>query len=403
LDPDVTAIRPPLLILIVVAATGPTALNILVPSLPAVGVSLGVDYGLAQLALTLYLVAVAVAQLFVGSLSDWLGRRPVLLSGLALLVLGSVVCALADDIVTLLIGRVVQAIGGCTGIVLSRAIARDVSDQVGATRMVAQITMAMVVAPMVAPAAGGYLELWFDWRAGFVVVAIVSLLALGGSWQLLLETHFQRRPVPGLASMVRDYGCLLRSRCFCGYAFNAAFSSSMFFSFLAGAPYIMVEILGRPSSDYGLYFVFVALGYMCGNFVAAKLSASVRPNDMVMFGSLLAVAAVGLLFGLVSMDALSPIALFGPMVLVTFSNGLNLPNAMVGAVSVDPAIAGTASGLAGFLQMGLGALATVAVGELQGATALPMVWVMLVCAAFALGAAALARSRRFPSLDRASV
>jgi len=399
----VTPTRPPLLILIVVAATGPTALNILVPSLPAVGVSLGVAYGLAQLALTLYLVAVAVAQLFVGSLSDWLGRRPVLLSGLALLLLGSVVCAFAGDIVTLLAGRVLQAIGGCTGIVLSRAIARDVSDQAGATRMVAQITMAMVVAPMLAPAAGGYLELWFDWRTGFVVVAVVSLLALGGSWQFLHETHFSRRPVPRLTSMVRDYARLLKSRCFCGYAFNAAFSSSMFFSFLAGAPYIMVELLGRPSSDYGLYFILVALGYMSGNFVAAKLSASIRPNDMLMFGSLLAIAGGGLLFGLVALDALSPIALFGPMVLITFSNGLNLPNAMVGAVSVDPAMAGTASGLAGFLQMGLGALATVIVGELQGASALPMVWVMLICALVALGAAALARSRRLLSPDRASV
>jgi DHA1 family bicyclomycin/chloramphenicol resistance-like MFS transporter len=390
--------RPPLLILIVVAATGPTALNILVPSLPAISASLRVSYGTVQLALTLYLVAIAVAQLFVGSLSDRLGRRPVLLGGLVLLVLGSMICAFAADIVTLLAGRVVQAVGGCTGIVLSRAIARDISDHSGATRMVAHITMAMVVVPMVAPAAGGYLEEWFDWRAGFYLVAVIGLLALAGSWQLLHETHFKRRAMPGITGLARDYAQLLRSRCFCGFAFNAAFSSAMFFAFLAGAPYIMVQILDRPPSEYGLYFMLVALGYMCGNFVAARLSARVRANTVVLVGSLLGIVGTGLLGVLAAMDVLAPWALFGPMVVITFSNGLNLPNAMMGAVSVDPAMAGTASGLAGFVQMSTGALATIVVGELQGQTAVPMILVMASCAVAALGAAilALVNPRRDP-------
>ena len=147
-----TAPRPPLLLLIAVAAIGPLALNIFIPSMPGMTRILGVGYGTVQLTLTLYLIGVAVAQLFIGALSDRYGRRPVLLAGMVLFVAGSGLCAVAGSIELLIIGRVIQAVGGSTGLVLSRAIARDVSDHAGATRMVAYITMAMVVAPMLGPA-----------------------------------------------------------------------------------------------------------------------------------------------------------------------------------------------------------------------------------------------------------
>ena len=388
--PPTPRLPPPLFILIALAAIGPMALNIFVPSMPGIRAVFGVDYGTVQLTLTLYLVGVAVAQIFIGSLSDRFGRRPVLLSGVTLFIGGSIVCASATSITMLIMGRVIQAVGGCAGMVLSRAIARDIHDHSGATRMVAYIAMSMVVVPMIAPALGGYLQEWFDWRASFWFVTGAGVLALAGAWPLLSETHFNLRPMPDIAGILDDYRNLLRSPCFCGFAFNAAFSSAMFFSFLAGAPYIMVEVFELPPSDYGLWFVMVAAGYMAGNFVTARLSPSVGGDTMIRIGSLLGVVAVALMFLLALAGLTTPAAIFVPMVVVTFCNGLNLPNAMVGAVSVKPAMAGTASGLAGFLQMGVGALATIVVGNLQDDTQLPMIGVMLFSALAALASFTLA-------------
>lgn len=391
--------QPPLLVLIAAAATGPLALNIFVPSMPGIQHVFGVSYGVVQLALSLYLFAVAVAQLFIGSLSDRFGRRPVMVLGAALFLLGSVVCALAGNIVTLIVGRVVQAVGGCTGLVLGRAIARDIHDHEGATRMVAYITMAMVVAPMLGPAIGGYLDEWFGWRASFLLMGVLGVLVLGAAWRWAYETNFQRRPMPGLGAMLRGFGELLRSPCFVGYASNAAFTSGIFFTFLGGAPYVMVEILDRPPSEYGLYFVLISAGYMLGNFTAAKLSRRVGSTRMLAIAAILAMAAVSLmaLLGIVGMR--SPLALFGPMALATYSNGLGLPNALVGAISVEPRQAGAASGLAGFLQMGLGALCTVVVGPLVASSQLPMVAMMLACSVLAIASLmlALAGGRRGPA------
>ena len=243
---------------------------------------------------------------------------------------------------------------------------------------------------MGAPAVGGYLQQWFDWRASFVLVSVAGMLALGGAWRLLHETHFDLRPMPGIGGMLRDYARLLRLPCFCGYAFSAAFSSAVFFAFLAGAPYLMVEVLDRPPSEYGLYFIMVAAGYMLGNFAAARLSRRVGSDAVIFAGSALAIAGSGLLLVLALAGVATPLALFAPMILITFSNGLNLPNALVGAMSVDLRMAGTASGLAGFLQMAAGAVATIVVGNLQDDSALPMILVMAVCAVAGLGAFALA-------------
>ena len=384
--------RPPLLLLIALAGIGPLALNIFIPSMPGMTRVFGVSYGTVQLTLTLYLIGVAVAQLFIGALSDKHGRRPVLLVGMVLFVLGSGICAAAGTIEVLIAGRIVQAVGGSTGLVLSRAIARDINDHVGATRMVAYITMAMVVAPMLGPAIGGYLEDAFGWWSGFVLVAMLGVVVLLAAVRWLVETHHERRPMPGFAGMLADYATLMRSPCFVGYALNATFSTGVFFSFLAGAPYIMVELLGRSPSEYGLYFMLVSGGYMLGNFTAARLSMRIGTDRMVIYGSALALLGTTLLWLFASGSQPTPLAFFGPTALIGFANGLSLPNSMVGAVSVDPKLAGTASGLAGFIQMAIGALGTLVVGHLQDETQFPMLTVMTTSAVLAVLAFLLALS-----------
>jgi MFS transporter, DHA1 family, multidrug resistance protein len=384
--------RPSLGILIAVTALGPMALNILIPSMPGLTAVFGVDYGTIQLTLTLYLLGLAVAQLFMGPLSDRLGRRPVLLGGIALFLVGSLAAALAQTIEMLIAARVVQAIGGCAGLVLGRAIVRDTHSREQSASMIGYITMAMVVAPMLAPLIGGYLDHWFGWRSTFFTVLAVGALVLGLAWFMLHETHHDRRIGVPPTEMLHGFGVLLRSPAFAGYAVNVSFTTAVFFAFLAGAPYIMIELMDRPSSEYGLYFMMNAVSYMAGNFASGRLATRIGPDRMILTGSVLALAGVALLITLVVGTEMTPLLLFAPVMFVGIANGLSLPSAIASAISLRPDLAGTASGLVGFLQMMVGALATLLVGELQDDTAFPMAAVMSSAALIAFIGYGLARS-----------
>ncbi|WP_420347164.1 multidrug effflux MFS transporter [Pelagibius sp.] len=375
--------RPSLGILIAVTALGPLALNIFIPSMPGMQAVFNTDYGTIQLTLTLYLFGVAVSQLFLGPLSDRFGRRPVLLWGILLFLLGTLLCALAESIAMLIVGRVIQAVGGCAGLVLGRAIVRDTHDRSESASMIGYITMAMVVAPMVAPLLGGFTDDLFGWRASFFLVLLVGAVVLALAWFLLIETHFDRDAVAGPASMIRGFGTLLRDTAFTGYAINVSFTTAVFFAFLAGAPYMMIEVMGRPPSEYGLYFMLNAASYMTGNFLAGRLSTKVGPERMTLAGSALALMGVALLTGLALSGEMTPLMLFGPVMFIGLANGLSLPNATASAISVRPDLAGTASGLLGFLQMMVGGVATLVVGHLQSDTATPMVAVMTAAAVIA--------------------
>ena len=278
------AVAPPIWILIAATATGPLALNIFVPSMPGLVSTFNTDYATVQLALTLYLISIAFAQLVYGPASDRFGRRPALLVGLAIYAGASALCAFAWSIESLIAGRMLQAIGGCAGMVLGRAIVRDVYERDRAAGVIAIITMAMAVAPAIAPALGGYLDSVFGWRASFAVPALMGIIVLAGASAGLNETN--RTPVPSIdvMAMLRNYGSLLRSRAFIGYAGNTACSVGAFFSFLAGAPYVMIEILNRGPEEYGFYFVLISVGYIAGNFAASRLSARLGVDRMIPFG-----------------------------------------------------------------------------------------------------------------------
>jgi MFS transporter, DHA1 family, multidrug resistance protein len=390
-SPDLSR-RPSLAILIAVTALGPMALNIFIPAMPGMVAVFGTDYGTIQLTLTLYLLGVAVAQLFMGPLSDRFGRRPVLLVGILLFLLGSLGAALAISVEQLIVARIVQAVGGCAGLVLGRAIVRDTHSREDSASMIGYITMVMVVAPMLAPLIGGHIDTLFGWRATFFTVLAVGLVVLAFAWPLLHETNHQRQASTGPLEMLRGFSLLLRDTAFTGYAINISFTTAVFFAFLAGANYIMIEILDRPSSDYGNYFVMNAVSYMVGNFLSGRLSRRIGPDRMILTGCLLALAGVALLTALALGSEMVPLSLFGPVMLVGLGNGLSLPNATAAAISLRPELAGTASGLTGFLQMAVGALATLVVGHLQDDTVFPMVGVMSAAAIIAFLGYILARS-----------
>ena len=376
--------RPPLFIIIAVVACGPLAIHILVPSLPGLQSIFDTNYATVQLTLTLYFFAFAGAQLIYGPLSDRFGRRPVLLAGMALYVGGGVICLSASTIEVLIGGRIVQGIGGCAGFVLARAIVRDLYEREKAASMLAYVTMAMVVVPMMAPGIGGYLDLWFGWWASFFLVVTYGIVVTVAAILVLHETNMTRQPLRGITDLTRSYGQLLRLRVFRGYAFQVGFSTGAFFTFVGGASYVMVEVMGRPASEYGLYFMIVAGMYMIGNFGAGRLSVGVGIDRMIVIGTSLSLLATAVLFILSLSVGLTPLSLFGLTGFMVMGSGLSQANGLAGAVSVDPTRAGAASGISGFLQMMIGALGTQAVGMLLNDTAVPLTAAMLLMLSLSL-------------------
>jgi DHA1 family bicyclomycin/chloramphenicol resistance-like MFS transporter len=367
-------------------AAGALALNIFVPSIPGMQRVFDADYATVQLTLTASFASYAVMQLVYGPLSDRFGRRPVVLASLVVFLVGNVLCLVADSIATLIAGRVVQAVGGCAGFVVTRAILRDLYDRQQMGSMLGYLTMAMVAVPMVAPAIGGYLDLWYGWRAGFLLVAAFTFGVLIACLFVLHETNTRLQPLEGVGDMARAFGSLLRHRAFCGYAFQVGCTTGTFFAFVGGAPYVMVEVMGRPISEYGLYFMFIAVMYMAGNYISGRVSARVGIDRMIRRGTSLALAGVIVMFAITVFGALTPVTMFGAMAVISVGNGFSTPNGLAGAVSVDPSRAGTASGVAGFLQMTVGTVATYVLGLLLAGTAMPLAAVMLATTGLAFAA-----------------
>lgn len=384
------------------SALGPMALNIFLPSMPGLARELGVDNAQVQLTLTLFLVTLGVAQLTYGPLSDRYGRRPMLLVGLWLYLAGSLVCTFAPGLDLLLVGRVLQAAGGCAGLVLGRAIIRDLYDRDRSAAMIGYVTMAMTLAPMFSPALGGYLDAISGWRTSFAFCSAAGLALLIWVTLTLPETLVRSAAgdpaAAGIRSLLGSYWMLLRSPAFCGYAFQTAFTSAVFFAFVSGAPFIVVTLLGQPPSTYGLWFIIVSVGYFTGNFLTGRFSVRFGVDRMIAAGATIGLCGIAALAVTGWLGFLTLPAIFLPMVVVAVANGLTLPSGIAGAISVEPRAAGAAAGLAGSLQMLVSAGASLLVGWGQDhdASQYPMIWTMLACgllsvASFVIGARLRAR------------
>jgi len=367
-----------LALLIAMTATGPFTLTILMPALPGLVERLSADPNTVQLTVTLYLLSLATAQLVLGPLSDRFGRRPVVLAGLALNMLASFAAFAATSIEALIVARIVQAIGAAAGIVMGRTIIRDLYERDRAAAMIGLVTSAMVIAPMVSPLIGGILDTAFGWEAIFLLIALLAGTVLFWAIPVLPET----RPASGPAAPVKlwqEWRALFASAKFHGYVLAGALGSMPFFTFLGGGPYAVVNIMGRTSAEYGLWFALTSLGYMSGNFTAARLSQRLGVDAMINAGVVAELVGVGLTLTLIAaVPEAGPVTIFLPQLVISYGNGLLLPNAIAGAVSVRPHAAGAAAGLTGFVQMALGAASTqgVALVLTGAATAMPMGWMM---------------------------
>ncbi len=391
------AIAPPLIVLVAITSLGPLALNMLVPAMPAMQRAFGVDYGVVQLTLTLYLFTTAVAPLIAGPMSDRFGRRPILLVGCAIYIFGSILCGIAPDIWTLIAGRIGQAIGGSIALSITRAIVVDVYRGDKAASVMGYVIAIMVVVPMIGTPVGGVMVEHVHWRAALALLFFYGLITGALVLFALNETNKNPRPLPSALSLLGDYKTLLvDNSAFRVYALISACVLSIFFSFVAGSPYVVERLFGMSPTEYGLFFVVAAVTHVFGNLASGRFSEKLGGDTMIWIGLILSLIGT---FSMVALDAagvLGPVGLFGAMALVSFANGLSNPNASASAVASAREMAGTASGLSSTVQLGVASVATVIVGLTQGgaATAMPTVAVMAALSLIALVVHAVGRPAR---------
>lgn len=391
--PSLSASRPRGIVLAAIACSGTLAMHMFVPALPAVVRELGTTPVAAQLTLTVYLIGIAAGQLIYGPLSDRFGRRPVLIASLAVFLAASLMAAFAPSIQWLVAARVVQALGACGGLVLGRAMARDGATPEQAARQLALLVMVMTASPAIAPLLGGTVATVFGWRSifGLLGAAAAGLLLL--ALVSLPETSQSRAPLPGARALLAVYGRLLRRRDFRAYAIGGACMSTSIYAFLSASPFLFTELLQRPSSEVGLYYMAVVAGITLGSWLASRLAARWRIEGLLLAGAGLGMVGAG---GLVVLDlahALSVPGVIAAMSLFALGAGVTSPVATSRAISVDPQRIGAAAGLYGCLQMTFGAFCTLLAGLWHDGSALPVAVILLASASTAQIAFLVVRRR----------
>lgn len=338
--------------LVLIAGLSALSMNIFLPSLPGMTAWFETDYRLMQLSVAAYLGINAVLQLFIGPISDKYGRRPVMIVSISLFLVMTLGCLLAPNAYAFLLFRMGQAVV-VTGMALSRAVVRDMYDTDRAASMIGYVTMGMAVVPMVGPAIGGVLDEAFGWQASFTMLLICGALVLAMVWLDMGETKAPSSI--SLLAQFREYPQLFQSRRFWGYVGVAGFASGAFFAFLGGAPFVAEVVFNLSPSALGLYFMITAVGYIIGNFMSGRFSARFGINAMIMTGTLITCGGLTISLILFGLGATHPLAFFAFTGTVGVGNGLVVPNATAGALSVRPRLAGTASGLGGAFIIGGGA------------------------------------------------
>ncbi|MCP3464393.1 MULTISPECIES: multidrug effflux MFS transporter [unclassified Bradyrhizobium] len=361
-----------LMLLVAMTGVAPISLYMLVPALPVLATTFGRDISVAQMTVSLYMVGIACSQIIMGPLSDRFGRRPVLLAGLALMVGASIACIFADNLPQLIAARFFQALGGATGMVVSRAIIRDLYERERVGAMISLVIAVMMIAQMLSPLTGGLIETAFGWRAIFYAITGGALIVAVGIALALPETRRARAAGSGFRG---DVGSLIRNRAFVGYVLCQVLASQIIFTFAGGGPYIVVTQMGRSSAEYGAWFATTAFAYLVGNLLCVRFAPRHSLEKLIWFGLALQLSGsvLNLVWSLTGWNE-APSWLFGTQMIVMVGNAFVMANSAAGAISVRPEAAGTASGAMGFLQQGIGSLVSQFGAYLGGhsATTLPL-------------------------------
>lgn len=373
-----------LLILGALSAFGPLAIDFYLPSFPALAQAFATDVEHVQLSLSAYFIGLAIGQLLYGPLADRFGRRTPLLVGVLLFSLASVVCALAPSLEWLIAARFVQALGGCAGMVITRAVVRDMCDPIDSAKVFSQLMLVMGLAPILAPLLGGLMLNALGWQSIFIALALFGALCLLAVALWLPETLAGDAPAAPLRGAVGEYLRLFADLPFLGYALTGGFAVSGMFAYIAGSPFVFIQLYGVPAEHFGWLFGANALGFILAAQLNAWLVARHGPSYWLrcMVWVYLAFGSTLLLTALAQPAALWPLLfpLFGCIACL----GVLLPNSSACAMAGQGSHAGSASALLGSLQFTIAASAAAAVGLLHDGSAWPMATVMFVCALLAV-------------------
>ena len=374
---------PHILTLVLLAGMAALSMNIFLPSLPGMTAYFDTTYAIMNLSISMYLAFTALLQLFIGPISDRVGRRPVVLVSFVIFFIATIGCLLSTSIEVFLFFRMLQAFI-VTGMVLSRAIVRDIVEDKKAASMIGYVTMGMAMVPMFAPAIGGFLNDLFGWKANFSMLLFIGVIIAALAYFDLGETN--NNISKGFSKQFKEYPELFKSKRFWAYSFTTVFASGSFFSFIGGAPFVSTNSFELSSSAFGIYFGVTTLGYVVGSFISGKFSERFGIHFMLLQGSW--ITALGLLLSLFIfwLGFGSATVFFGCMILAGVGNGMVLPNANAGLLSVRPSLAGSASGIGGAIMLGGGAFLAYLAGLIstEQAGPYPLMYLMIFTAFAAL-------------------
>ena len=375
------------ILLAALSAIGPLTTDMYLPSLPDIARLLGASTAQTQLTISSYLVGFAVGQIFYGPLADRHGRKPVLLGAMALYCAASLACALSTSIEMLIAARALQALGGAGGIVLARAIVRDLYSGTRAGRELSLIGAVMALAPVLAPLIGGVLQTTLGWRSVFFTLVGAGLAGAAIVWPLMPETLSQRAAHPVTpASMLKSYRVVARNPAYLAYLGIASTSFAGLFAWISGSSFVLQYLYGLTPFQFGVAFAVGSAGYMAGTTLAARLVMRHELDRTLGYGAA-AMAGGGIAMVIaVALGLMSAAALVLPMALYLAGLGMVLPQAIAGAMTPFPERAGAASALLGFVQQSTAALCGALVGALLGSTAWPLAGTIAAmgCATLAL-------------------
>ncbi len=377
-----------------IALIGPLAVHLFLPVIPAIKVAFGLSEAWAQLTFSAALFGMAFATLFYGALSDRYGRRPVLLSGLILFLMGSVVSALADSIGALVFGRLVQAIGAGCGMTLVRVIARDAYGPERLVKAIAYLTMFYTLGPMISPIVGGILIDTIGWRSVFGFALLVGAIITTAAYLAIPETHPGDRAGGNGVSILRSFIQLFANMRFAAFVLQTGFSTGTFIVVAAASSTLMNEYLHRSSTEFGFYFLLFPAGYFFGNLVTARVGTRAATETMVLLGSIVSLVAVAIQAALLLSGYLTPMVIFLPAFFITMAQGIALPYGQAGAMATIPSLSGTAAGIGVFVQHFCGGVFAQIYGALADGTPGPMMATAALSACLCLIAGSIPFFRR---------